>query len=72
LRSSLNGAGADTFHRRHPDHVVEGGSFAGQHLRLLIANENRDGREQRAQVVVSLGHEVIARDIHVEPSHRSA
>jgi AmiR/NasT family two-component response regulator len=37
-----------------------------QHLRVLIANERRDRLELLAQVVVSLGHEVIAREIHVK------
>ena len=35
------------------------------HLRVLIANERRDRLELLAQVVVSLGHEVIAREIDV-------
>jgi AmiR/NasT family two-component response regulator len=34
-------------------------------LRVLIANEKRDRLELLAQVVASLGHEVIAREIHV-------
>lgn len=37
-----------------------------QHLRVLIANERRDRLELLAQVVVGLGHEVIAREIDVE------
>jgi AmiR/NasT family two-component response regulator len=37
-----------------------------QHLRVLIANEKRDRLELLAQVVVTLGHEVIAREIHVK------
>jgi AmiR/NasT family two-component response regulator len=37
-----------------------------QHLRVLIANERRDRLELVAQVVVSLGHEVIAREIEVK------
>jgi response regulator NasT len=37
-----------------------------QHLRVLIANERRDRLELLATVVVSLGHEVIAREIHVK------
>jgi AmiR/NasT family two-component response regulator len=36
------------------------------HLRVLIANEKRDRLELLAQVVAGLGHEVIAREIHVE------
>ena len=36
-----------------------------QHLRVLIANERRDRLELLAQVVASLGHEVIAREIDV-------
>jgi AmiR/NasT family two-component response regulator len=37
-----------------------------QHLRVLIANERRDRLELLAQVVVGLGHEVIAREIYVK------
>jgi AmiR/NasT family two-component response regulator len=37
-----------------------------QHLRVLIANEKRDGLELLAQVVTGLGHEVIAREIDVK------
>ncbi len=36
-----------------------------QHLRVLIANEKRERLELLAQVVIGLGHEVIAREIHV-------
>src|ERR1700694_5930882 len=36
-----------------------------QHLRVLIANERRDRLELLAQVVVGLGHDVIAREIYV-------
>jgi AmiR/NasT family two-component response regulator len=36
------------------------------HLRVLIANERKDRLTHVAQVVVSLGHEVIAREIDVE------
>ncbi|MGZ4414660.1 MAG: ANTAR domain-containing response regulator [Gaiellaceae bacterium] len=35
------------------------------HLRVLIANERRDRLELLAQVVVGLGHDVIAREIYV-------
>ena len=37
-----------------------------QHLRVLIANEKRDRLELLAQVVIGLGHEVIAREIYVK------
>src|SRR5215208_6604118 len=37
-----------------------------QPLRVLIANEKRARLELLAQVVTGLGHEVIAREIHVE------
>jgi AmiR/NasT family two-component response regulator len=37
-----------------------------RHLRVLIANERRDRLELLAQVVTELGHEVIAREIHVK------
>ena len=36
-----------------------------EHLRVLIANEKRERLDVLAQVVVGLGHEVIAREIHV-------
>lgn len=35
------------------------------HLRVLIANQQADRLELLAQVVTGLGHEVIAREIHV-------
>jgi response regulator NasT len=38
----------------------------GRRLRVLIANERRDRLELLAQVVVGLGHEVIAREIEVK------
>ena len=37
-----------------------------QHLRVLIANERRDRLELLAQVVIGLGHEVIARKVDVK------
>jgi len=37
-----------------------------QHLRVLIANEKRDRLEVLAQVVIGLGHDVIAREIYVK------
>jgi hypothetical protein len=37
-----------------------------RHLRVLIANEKRERLELLAQVVVGLGHEVIAREIYVK------
>jgi response regulator NasT len=37
-----------------------------QHLRVLIANEKRERLELLAQVVIGLGHEVIAREIYVK------
>lgn len=36
------------------------------HLRVLIANEKRDRLELLAQVVIGLGHDVIAREIYVK------
>jgi AmiR/NasT family two-component response regulator len=36
-----------------------------QHLRVLIANERRDRLELLAQVVIGLGHDVIARETEV-------
>jgi hypothetical protein len=37
-----------------------------QHLRVLIANEKRDRLDLLAQVVIGLGHDVIAREIYVK------
>ena len=37
-----------------------------EHLRILIANERRDRLELFAQVVIRLGHEVIAREVDVK------
>jgi len=37
-----------------------------EHLRVLIANEKRERLELLAQVVVGLGHDVIAREISVK------
>jgi AmiR/NasT family two-component response regulator len=37
-----------------------------EHLRVLIANERRDGLELVVPIVTALGHEVIAREIEVE------
>jgi hypothetical protein len=36
-----------------------------RHLQVLISNEKRDRLELLANVVVGLGHEVIAREIYV-------
>src|SRR3954451_21832637 len=36
-----------------------------EHLRVLIANERRDRLALFAPIVAALGHEVIAREIHV-------
>src|SRR6188508_1637107 len=36
-----------------------------QHLRVLIANEKRERLDVLAQVVIGLGHDVIAREIYV-------
>jgi len=37
-----------------------------RHLRVLIANEKRERLELLAQVVIALGHDVIAREIYVK------
>ena len=37
-----------------------------QHLRVLIANEKRDRLELLANVVIGVGHDVIAREIYVK------
>ena len=37
-----------------------------EHLRVLIANERADRLAIVAQIVVALGHEVIAREIEVK------
>src|SRR5207253_2703906 len=52
------------------DPVWEGGSASDevteqQHLRVLIANQRSDRLDQVTGVVVSLGHEVVARSIEV-------
>src|SRR6266516_911366 len=49
--------------RSHDRAMAENGI---EHLRVLIANERRDRLELLAQVVVGLGHEVIAREIYVK------
>jgi AmiR/NasT family two-component response regulator len=36
------------------------------HLRVLIANERKDGLALVAPIVVALGHEVIAREVDIE------
>ena len=41
-------------------------SLETKHLRVLIANERKDRLALVAPIVVSLGHEVIAREIDVE------
>jgi response regulator NasT len=52
--------------------MTEKGSFKSlsenetPNLRVLIANERRDRLELLARVVAELGHEVIAREIHVK------
>jgi two-component system, response regulator / RNA-binding antiterminator len=55
---------------KNHDHAVEAPSeaLAGkpEHLRVLIANERRDRLELLAQVVIGLGHDVIAREIYVK------
>jgi hypothetical protein len=38
---------------------------AVEHLRVLIANERPERLELLAQVVLGLGHEVIAREVEV-------
>jgi AmiR/NasT family two-component response regulator len=42
------------------------GDAAVDHLRVLIANERRERLELLAQVVIGLGHDVIAREIYVK------
>src|SRR6188472_4332812 len=37
-----------------------------QHLRILIANEKRERLDVLAQVVIGLGHDVIAREMYVK------
>jgi AmiR/NasT family two-component response regulator len=57
----------------NPELDVMGSSSGGvpmdpdpKHLRVLIANERRDRLELLAQVVIGLGHDVIAREIYVK------
>ena len=45
--------------------IMEGIVDGIHHLRVLIANQRSDRLELLAQVVTGLGHEVIAREIHV-------
>jgi len=45
--------------------TTEEPSEVAQHLRILIANQREDRLERLAKVVTSLGHEVIASEIHV-------
>jgi hypothetical protein len=49
--------------RSHGGAMVENGI---RHLRVLIANERRDRLELLANVVIGLGHEVIAREVDVK------
>jgi AmiR/NasT family two-component response regulator len=51
---------------RHRHNAPEAVQENQQHLRVLIANEKRERLELLAQVVSGLGHEVIAREIHVK------
>jgi len=49
------------------DRALDFGSVAKtEHLSVLIANEKRDRLELLAQVVIGLGHDVIAREIYVK------
>jgi AmiR/NasT family two-component response regulator len=45
---------------------VTTGNGHAAHLRVLIANEKRERLELLAQVVTGLGHEVVAREVHVQ------
>jgi len=51
-------------------HLAESSGTGGldgfQQLRVLIANEKRERLELLAQVVIGLGHDVIAREIYVK------
>jgi AmiR/NasT family two-component response regulator len=65
--------GAERFGTLSPDTTsdrvppIEGMNYREtQHLRVLIANERRDRLELVVPIVVSLGHEVIAREIEVD------
>ena len=46
--------------------MIEGQLDESKQLRVLIANERRDRLEALAQVVIGLGHDVIAREIYVK------
>ena len=51
---------------REPGPALTMAEHEQQHLRVLIANEKRERLELLAQVVSSLGHDVIAREIYVK------
>ncbi len=66
-----NGRPAPAADDRSPDRAAGGLRVGGletqvHHLRVLIANEKRDRLELLAQVVIALGHDVIAREIYVK------
>ena len=66
-----NGHSVPAAGHRSPDRFeselrVGGLETQAHHLRVLIANEKRDRLELLAQVVIALGHDVIAREIYVK------
>lgn len=64
---SLSQDGADTDPANAPSSRLETEPRATvRHLRVLIANEKRERLELLAQVVIGLGHDVIAREIYVK------
>jgi response regulator NasT len=52
--------------RPRPTEVPPAIETGRSHLRVLIANEKRERLELLAQVVIGLGHDVIAREIYVK------
>ena len=62
MNAEANGHGIE----RRADVSATMADSAPQHLRVLIANEKRERLELLAQVVIGLGHDVIAREIYVK------
>src|ERR1700678_3517867 len=62
---ALDGVRPDASPAQSPRPAV-GPELMARHLRVLIANEKRERLELLAQVVIGLGHDVIAREIYVK------
>jgi hypothetical protein len=59
------------FQLRQDLELARGTEGRTDHLRVLIANERKDRLALVAPIVISLGHEVIAREIEVEEASRT-